>query len=218
MDLLVALVMVFTVAGSYSYGYLFLRSGWPKIRKLEEGYKIGWSIILGAIFSIIAITTTSIVYSLKLSEFSSLEFLTIVLAVMLAVILAFLSVRRKFFAKTKMQVSVPKEAVSADITAGKLVEKMASDRSFIVTKQLNEEKIKKIKEALKKSLKETEEKSENDKEKAGQTVIEDKEKTQEVNQTIIEEKSESEEEIIEEDKKQSETMKNAEESKKNKAE
>src|SRR3989344_4386079 len=47
------IVLAYFVIGSYSLGYLLLRAAQPKVRILEENYRIGWSIIFGLFFSIL---------------------------------------------------------------------------------------------------------------------------------------------------------------------
>jgi membrane glycosyltransferase len=136
------IIAVYLIAGSYSLGYLMLRTGWPKIRVLEENYRIGWSVIFGVFFTILCINATIILSAQKI--------LPIVITITLIIALIILSMRRMLFATSKtMTVSMPKEQAAAKIIAEKSSEQLLSDKQFILNKSLSSEQVEKIKESLK---------------------------------------------------------------------
>ena len=46
-----AAIVAYLVFGAGTWGYIFLRTGWPNIRQLEQSYKKGWSIAFGISFA-----------------------------------------------------------------------------------------------------------------------------------------------------------------------
>ena len=59
MYILDGIVLFYMAGGAGTWGYIFLRTGWPNIRPLEASYKNGWSIAFGISFSIIVADDTS---------------------------------------------------------------------------------------------------------------------------------------------------------------
>jgi len=113
---------VFLFIGSTSIGYIFLRTGWPKVRILEKTYKIGWSMVFGAIFSLFSLIL-SLAFSLFTSLSASQTFLVIIIfSFFLGIII--LSLKRKYFLQRKTIISLPKEFVSVQMVQKKLSEKM----------------------------------------------------------------------------------------------
>ena len=46
-----AALVAYLAFGAGTWGYIFLRTGWPNIRHLEASYRNGWSIAFGAAFA-----------------------------------------------------------------------------------------------------------------------------------------------------------------------
>ncbi|HIH32997.1 MAG: hypothetical protein J4478_01170 [Candidatus Diapherotrites archaeon] len=136
------IVLAYFVIGSYSLGYLLLRTAQPKVRILEENYRIGWSIIFGLFFSILWLAT-SIALGMQ-------ALFPVVLTITLIIALIALSLRRRFFASRKLNVAIPKERALAQIVSEKSVDQLLSDKQFILNKSLSSEQVEKIRESLKK--------------------------------------------------------------------
>jgi len=135
------LVLVYFIIGSYSLGYLLLRTGWPRIRILDENYRIGWSVIFGVLFSILWVALAVL--------FNMQALFPIVLTITLIIALILFSIRRRFFASKNITVAVPKEKAAAQVIAEKSIERFLADREFILNKSLSSEQIEKIQESLK---------------------------------------------------------------------
>jgi len=121
------LVMLYFLAGSYSMGYFFLRSGWPKIRILEEPYRIGWSIGLGVLFMLLVIGTTLYGDSIQGGQTPIEWIFSIDLIAAIGIATMMLFVRRKYIASKNIQVAVPKDYMTARIAAEKLTEKILTE-------------------------------------------------------------------------------------------
>src|SRR3989344_8553908 len=94
----------YVVAGSTSLGYVFLRLGWPDIRKLDKQYKTGWSIIIGLVFSAIVVIA-SLAFSLNpFYTFDFGEALVLNLAITFIAATLLLTIKRKFLVRNNMTV------------------------------------------------------------------------------------------------------------------
>jgi len=138
----------YLVLGSTSIGYVFLRLGWPSIRLLDKQYRIGWSIVLGLVFTAIIVVSSLMFSLLPFMVFDFKEFLFLNLIITFFVALTILTVKRKFFASNKVRVTVPGNLLGAKVAASKTIKKMELDKGFITAKPLGEQKL----EFLKKSL------------------------------------------------------------------
>lgn len=148
-DLIVdALFALCLLLGCTSAGYLFLRAGWPKIRILERQYKMGWSVILGALFTVAVIGSAFLLGFLKILPMPRRNFMFIALIGAFAVALSLLTLRRKFFAAGSVVVSVPKRVVGTKIVAEKVMEKIGVEKGFVSVGTLGEERVKELRGAL----------------------------------------------------------------------
>ena len=136
------LVVFYFIIGSYSLGYLLLRTGWPKIRILDENYRIGWSIIFGGLFSVL--------WALLAVLFGFQNLFPIILTITLVITLILLSARRKCFSAKIGTVAIPKEKAAEQIVAEKSMQQLLSDKQFILNKNLTPEQVEKIRETLQK--------------------------------------------------------------------
>lgn len=145
--------VVLLAGGGYTWGYFFLRYGWPKVRILDDQYKLGWSILLGSGYFIIAAALIALstwgTQSL-FSPFLSLGGLSLA-GLPIAIVLLF--AYRQFFTSRVVKVSVAKEVVEAHDTADRLVEKMSNSKG-IVNEELTRKQLEEIKRALAKALEE----------------------------------------------------------------
>lgn len=146
-ELLNILLSLYIAGGSMSIGYLFLRMGWPSIRKLEKPYKIGWSAVLGFIFAIVCIAAAFLHSFFTEAAFFRMTLFSMV-AVAFLLVGAIVTVRRKFFAKNKVKVQVPKNVVAADKAAGIASDKFELDKSKIEVADWGEDKEKELKQVL----------------------------------------------------------------------
>jgi len=137
------LVLSYFALGSYSIGYLLLRTGWPKVRVLDESYRMGWSIIFGIVFSALWIIAA---FAIGLQEI-----FPVVLTITLIITLLILSARRKIMGYRTATVSMPKEKATQQALAEQSIKALSEDREFILNRQLNKEQIEKIRDALGKS-------------------------------------------------------------------
>lgn len=145
--------IILLAGGGYSWGYLFLRYGWPKIRILDDPYKLGWSVILGtAFFTLVAVVLVVLTAGnyWALSPFLLMGGLCVA-GFPVAVLLFY--IYRQFFTPTKVMVSVSPEVAGAHDTANRLVEKM-SEGQGIANEELTRQQLDEIKRALAKALKE----------------------------------------------------------------
>lgn len=154
-DVLSFIWAILFVAGSSSLGYLVLRSGWPKIRILDSETKTGWSILTGVTLALLTILLSIIVGEIS---FANHFLLRMGIIGLLLTALLTISVRfalAPFFSTRRVLVSVPAATIPAQLTADKLMDKVASDK-IILPKKQNEEKITEIKAALERALKKRE--------------------------------------------------------------
>lgn len=136
------IVLIYFVIGSYSLGYLLLRTGWPRIRILDENYRIGWSIIFGVVFS---------GFWLALAfGFGMQRLFPIILTITMIIVIIVLSLRRKLIASENITVAVPKEKAAVQVVADKSIERFLADKEFILTKNLSQQQVEKIKQSLQK--------------------------------------------------------------------
>ncbi len=171
MDAFLALCLI---GGSISFGYFFLRLGWSKIRILDRAYKIGWSVVLGVIFSIVVVVIAFVFGLLQISLFGFRGFLFLGAVVTLPIAAAVLTIRRKFFARKMVTVSIPKKVVGAGIASKKTIQKF-EEKGLIKVAKLDKEKIEAMKKRLAEKKKKGEEKMEAiEKEKAGEKAGEEK--------------------------------------------
>jgi len=126
--------------GSTSWGYIFLRIGWPNIRTLEIEYKSGASLIVGLIFSILTIGISLIAQALKLTELSLTELLLINTTIIFITGILIFTVKRKFLGSKNVKVSIPKRVISANVIAKKAMLQLPKNSYLKVNKQ-GEEKI-----------------------------------------------------------------------------
>ncbi len=126
--LLAAAISLYLALGSMSIGYLLLRTGWPKVRILQKSYKLGWSIVLGGLFSVFAIISS---FAISLGGLSYEGLLFASSGIFLGIASLALTVRRKFFAGARMRVAVPKEVVGANIAATKVEEMFRAREDYL---------------------------------------------------------------------------------------
>jgi hypothetical protein len=117
----------YVLIGGQSVGYLFLRSGWPKIRKLETETKTGWGIISGAGFTISTIAVATAVTLTFPNNITFMEMLFIAPICTIATGTIIFSIKRKYFGKNKVIVSVPKRALVANLIVKKAMEKIPEE-------------------------------------------------------------------------------------------
>lgn len=113
------LAMLFMVLGSYTIGWLFLRIGWPNIRKLDQDYRAGWSLSLGMIFSLLVIITVIAFRFVGWNIGNTFTQLIVHFVLALFIAVALLEVRRKAYSPKKGKISVPKKKVEEEIAAKK---------------------------------------------------------------------------------------------------
>ncbi len=142
-----AIVMAYFIVGSYSMGYFLLRTGWPKIRILEQEYKLGWSIVFGIIFTVFA---AIIGFAGMGAGINIIYLFGITTMLMFLAAAGFLTLRRKYFASTRITIGVPKDALATGIIAEKSYQKAMSDKDLIFKKNLSNDKAEKIRQALEK--------------------------------------------------------------------
>ncbi|MFH1240239.1 MAG: hypothetical protein V1672_03400 [Candidatus Diapherotrites archaeon] len=129
-------LVAYLALGSISMGYLFMRMGWPSIRKLDESYKTGWSVILGLIFS--ALTG---VLSFAIGFVYGLWLAPAVISVFFIILIGFLAIRQKFPKKKKMRVAVPKEFIAARKIANNAVPVVTEPQILFKTKMDEQQRI-----------------------------------------------------------------------------
>jgi len=115
---------LYILFGSYSWGYILLRIGWPNIRSLEIEYKKGWSIIFGLIFSALILGSSMLLDFLKITQMPIMQLLMITTIIFFIVGALLFTVKRKLLGARKVNVAVPKRAISANIVAKKAVKKI----------------------------------------------------------------------------------------------
>lgn len=142
------ILAAYLLLGSISIGYMFLRTGWPKVRALELPYKTGWSAILGLIFAAVSVIGSLAIDAFFPAGLGSGELLLVVAAAAFIATMPLLTVRRKFFSAKKVRVHVPKEVVGAKLVAAKAVDKLMFDRAFIDASGLQLDKISELRKAL----------------------------------------------------------------------
>jgi hypothetical protein len=138
----------YIVAGSTSLGYIFLRLGWPDIRKLDKQYKAGWSIIIGLVFSAIVVIASLTFSLLPFFSIGFREALLLNLAVTFIAATLLLTFKRKFIVRNKMTVSMPSTLLGAKVTAKKVVEQLESEPGFIRASKIEGGKIDELKKRL----------------------------------------------------------------------
>lgn len=144
-DLLLSLCLL---AGSVSFGYFFLRTGWHKVRILDSTYKLGWATVIGISFSIVIILVSFVFGLIPFMFFGFREFLFLTIIALLPVAIVVLTIRRKFFAKKTVSVAIPKKIVGARIASEKAILKLDLERGYVKVKELDKDRVKKIKEML----------------------------------------------------------------------
>jgi hypothetical protein len=116
------ILLLYVFFGSYATGYIYLRTGWPKIRTLEESYKIGWAIIIGVVNAIASIGIALLIQQLvSITLFSAL---LIAVAMLFTFATLLLTLRRKFIANKGVILRLPKEYVSTEFAKAELHEKV----------------------------------------------------------------------------------------------
>ena len=155
MDALSIFWAILLVAGSPSLGYLILRSGWPKVRILDDETKTGWSILTGTTLTLLTILVSIIMDEIPSVEHFLLRIGIVGLLLTGAFVLAVRFVLAPALSTKRVLVSVPASTIPAQLTAEKLMEKVVSDQVILPKKQ-NEEKIEEIKAALERALKKRE--------------------------------------------------------------
>ena len=133
---ILGILPAYAFVGSASLGYLFLRSGWPKVRSIDTSYKVGWAVLIGAGFSI-AVSTVSFA-----AEFAGAKetFIPVLAAAAIGTH-AFLSLRRKVVGPKKVDVVVTKKAFGSELIASPLTEEKRSRlEQFLDKKKEREEK------------------------------------------------------------------------------
>lgn len=149
-------LIVYLALGSISLGYLFMRIGWPSIRKLDESYKTGWSIILGLAFS--ALTG---VLGFAVGFGYGLWIAPTIISIFFIVLIGILALKQKFPKKKKMKVAVPKEFIAAKRIAKNAVPAKTEPQILFKTKMDEQQKIQLKKFLENKKYEEEEEKKRN---------------------------------------------------------
>jgi len=126
--------------GSASWGYIFLRIGWPNIRTLEIEYKSGASLIVGLIFSILTIGISLIAQALKLTELSLTELLLLNTTIIFITGILIFTFKRKFLGSKNVKVSIPKRVISANVIAKKAMLQLPKN-SYLQVNKRGQEKI-----------------------------------------------------------------------------
>ncbi|HLC92706.1 MAG TPA: hypothetical protein VJH23_03290 [archaeon] len=119
-----AAIVAYLVFGAGTWGYIFLRTGWPNIRQLEQSYKKGWSIAFGISFAAtMAVIVGAAAYFMP--QYGSVTELVLVgsPAVFISGIIVF-SFKRRFLRRHGLTVSVPKRVVVASIAARRAMERI----------------------------------------------------------------------------------------------
>ncbi len=135
------------IIGSRSIGALFLRTGWPKIKTLDESYRTGWSVIIGALFAV-AIIGGAVLFTFLLPKYSYAEYLLLALVSGFLIGVLITTIRRKLFVSTKMKVQVPKHRIAAAAISKKAIQKLQKDRKFIRVAKIEENKLARLKKKL----------------------------------------------------------------------
>jgi len=117
-------LVLYILFGSTSWGYILLRMGWPNIRSLKIEYKSGWSIIFGLIFTGIIAAISLIIGFLNLAGMALLEIMLGVSVLIFFIAMGLFTAKRKLLGGKKVNVAVPKRAVTANIAAKKAVQKL----------------------------------------------------------------------------------------------
>ncbi|MCR4368657.1 MAG: hypothetical protein NUV67_01995 [archaeon] len=131
-------VAVYVLFGSTSWGYIMMRVGWPNIRGFPIDYKSGWSLVFGIVFSALVLASA---FAAQNFLGTGMGFLEIVFLNATGIFLAgalFLTLKRKLLSPGKVNVSVPKRVVSANVVAKRAVERIAQKP---IEKPAEEEKI-----------------------------------------------------------------------------
>ena len=120
------------MAGSSSLGYLFLRSGWPKIRVLAASYKKGWSFVFGASYFAVVAIIAAVLSLFPFFGLSFREFFFALLAVSFIFSVGALTLMRKFLRKQKVNVVVPGSVLSAKVAAAKAQGQLELDPGLVI--------------------------------------------------------------------------------------
>ena len=126
---------LYILLGSTSWGYIFLRTGWPKVRSLELDSKTGASVIIGFIVITITIIISAIIGFLDIPLFTLPEIILLVTTVILSASGLVFTLKRKLSGNQKVRVSVPKRAIAANIAAKKAFEKVPETKYIKVSSE-----------------------------------------------------------------------------------
>ena len=138
---------LYTLAGSASWGYIFFRTGWPKIRAIGLEYKTGWSIIIGGAYSVIVVLGSAIITFSGIGNMLFAEAIFVSSAIISTLGIVILTIKRKLLGKNKLRVSVPKRAIAANIVAAKAFKKLP-ENSYIKVSKEGTNKISQLKEKI----------------------------------------------------------------------
>ncbi len=140
--------------GSASAGYILLRIGWPSTRGLNESYKAGWAIVIGALFAVVALIMAIVIAGFGIGNpllaSASLAFIISGIA---------LSTKRKTIAKKRVRISIPKK-IYVNKAEGKRKEKL-----LIASKKIPEHRARELRELLHEKSEKKKEEKEKDAEK-----------------------------------------------------
>ncbi|MCR4335359.1 MAG: hypothetical protein NUV57_02370 [archaeon] len=146
-QILDGILSLYIILGSPTWGYILLRIGWPNIRSLEPEYKSGWSIIFGLIFSVLVLASSAIVFFLEITRMAFSEILLINSIIFMSAGIILFTLKRKFLGTKKVNVSVPKRIISANVVAKKAIEKLP-EQSFVKTYTDRQHRISELKNKL----------------------------------------------------------------------
>ena len=138
---------LYLIMGSTSWGYVFLRAGWPRVRALKPEYRGGWSLVFGVIFGAAIVTVSFIIFFLKLTPMTFTELVMVDTIVLLSTGSIIFTVKRKLLGTKQSKFSVPKRAVTANIVAQKAFQKIPSD-NYIKVSSMTPTKLSEAKEKL----------------------------------------------------------------------
>lgn len=136
--------------GSSSLGYLFLRSGWPKIRVLKKSYKKGWSVIFGAGFSVAVALVSAVFGFFGFFGFGFREFFFIFIALSFFISILALTGSRKFLKKQVVRVSVPGSYIHAKVVAAKARNRLELDPSLAIV-DFKDKRIERLEQKIEKT-------------------------------------------------------------------
>ena len=131
-------------------GYVFLRTGWPKIRLLEKESRLGWALLLTVTLNLVMIIS-AFLFSVLLPFASFRTYLLMTLVAFSFIGMAVLTVKRKVSSRRRVTVSVPASVVGAKIASDNAMAKFAQRPGHIVVSAKGSSKIDELKKSLAKT-------------------------------------------------------------------